>query len=53
MTELEKAIKALNHVLEDFSMLKDGTWDPSYDPSACEDSMDNVSIAIEYLESIN
>jgi len=51
MTAKVKAevLQKLNLVLEDFQMLRDGTWVP--DKSSCENSIDNITDVIYTLEN--
>ena len=43
--ELELMLTKLHHILEDFEMLKAGTWIP--DGDSCDASIDNVDSLIE------
>ena len=52
MTDKEKAesIKALNCLIEDFEMLKDGRWSVTEDSDACDASLDNVRLVLKNLK---
>ena len=43
--ELELMLTKLHHILEDFEMLKAGTW--IHDDDSCDASIDNVDSLIE------
>lgn len=42
-------ITAVNTVIDDIEMLKDGTWIP--DEHSCDDTLDNLELIRKYLES--
>jgi len=46
----EKALNALNYVVEDIEMLQDGRWEDITDEN-CEATLDNLVIIMNYLES--
>jgi hypothetical protein len=44
-----EVLNKLNLVLEDFQMLRDGTWVP--DKQSCKDSIDNIESVIYTIEN--
>jgi hypothetical protein len=47
MEDKEKALKALNLVLEDLDMLEDGKWKPNSE--SIQATRDNVQLALSYI----
>jgi len=47
--EIDISLSKLNLVLEDFQMLRDGTWIP--DTETCEASMENITDIIQIIEN--
>ena len=47
--KITEILNKLNLVLEDFQMLRDGTWVP--DKQSCNDSIDNVESIIYTIEN--
>jgi|TARA_R110000772_G_scaffold11973_4_gene37069 hypothetical protein len=47
--EVTEVLNKLNLVLEDFQMLRDGTWVP--DKKSCEASIDNVESIIYIIDN--
>ena len=47
--EQAEVLNKLNLVLEDFQMLRDGTWVP--DKQSCNDSIDNIESIIYTIEN--
>ena len=49
MNSITEVLNKLNFILEDFQMLRDGTWVP--DIESCEASIDNVESIIYIIEN--
>jgi|TARA_B110000881_G_scaffold96332_1_gene84566 hypothetical protein len=47
--KITEVLNKLNLVLEDFQMLRDGTWVP--DKESCNDSIDNIESIIYTIEN--
>lgn len=47
--KITEVLTKLNLVLEDFQMLRDGTWVP--DKKSCNDSIDNIESIIYTVEN--
>lgn len=47
--KITEVLTKLNLVLEDFQMLRDGTWVP--DKKSCNDSIDNIESIIYIIEN--
>ena len=47
--KITEVLHKLNQVLEDFQMLRDGTWVP--DEASCEASIENVESIIYTIEN--
>ena len=47
--EVTEVLNKLNLVLEDFQMLRDGTWVP--DKQSCNDSIDNIESIIYIINN--
>ena len=47
--EITEVLNKLNLVLEDFQMLRDGTWVP--DKQSCNDSIDNIESIIYIINN--
>ena len=47
--KITEVLNKLNLVLEDFQMLRDGTWVP--DKQSCNDSIDNIESVIYTIEN--
>lgn len=47
--QINEALQKLNLILEDFQMLRDGSWVP--DEKSCDASIDNVNSVIQIIES--
>lgn len=47
--KITEVLTKLNLVLEDFQMLRDGTWVP--DKKSCNDSIDNIESIIYTIEN--
>lgn len=47
--KITEVLNKLNLVLEDFQMLRDGTWVP--DKHSCNDSIDNIESIIYTIEN--
>lgn len=47
--KITEVLTKLNLVLEDFQMLRDGTWVP--DKKSCNDSIDNIEGIIYTIEN--
>ena len=46
--KITEVLNKLNLVLEDFQMLRDGTWVP--DKQSCNDSIDNIESIINIID---
>ena len=47
--QINEILQKLNLILEDFQMLRDGSWVP--DEKSCDASIDNVNSVIQIIES--
>lgn len=47
--EIDISLSKLNLVLEDFQMLRDGTWVP--DEASCESSIENLTDVIHIINN--